>query len=232
MNRQIKFIDLGTMDYKEAWDFQQNLFDEIVEIKKKNRKNNTNIKTPNYFLFVEHPHVYTLGKSGNYSNLLIDENQLKNKNASFYKINRGGDITYHGPGQIVGYPILDLENFFTDIHMYLRFLEQTVIDSLDYFGIEAGRNQGKTGVWIDIDTPFPKKICAMGVRASRWVTMHGFALNVNVDLDYFNNIIPCGLTDNVVTSINKELNQSETDITEIKNVLKSCFSETFNSEFI
>ena len=232
MNRQIKFIDLGTMDYKEAWDFQQNLFDEIVEIKKKNRKNNTNVKTPNYFLFVEHPHVYTLGKSGNYSNLLIDENQLKNKNASFYKINRGGDITYHGPGQIVGYPILDLENFFTDIHKYLRFLEQTVIQTLDNFGIKGERNDGKTGVWIDIDTPFPKKICAMGVRASRWVTMHGFALNVNVDLDYFNNIIPCGLNDNVVTSINKELNQSETDITEIKNVLKSCFSETFNSEFI
>ena len=232
MNRQIKFIDLGTMDYKETWDFQQNLFDEIVEIKKKNRKNNTNIKTPNYFLFVEHPHVYTLGKSGNYSNLLIDENQLKNKNASFYKINRGGDITYHGPGQIVGYPILDLENFFTDIHKYLRFLEQTVIQTLDNFGIKGERNDGKTGVWIDIDTPFPKKICAMGVRASRWVTMHGFALNVNVDLDYFNNIIPCGLTDNVVTSINRELNQSETDITEIKNVLKSCFSETFNSEFI
>ena len=232
MNRQIKFIDLGTMDYKETWDFQQNLFDEIVEIKKKNRKNNTNIKTPNYFLFVEHPHVYTLGKSGNLSNLLIDENQLKNKNASFYKINRGGDITYHGPGQIVGYPILDLENFFTDIHKYLRFLEQTVIQTLDNFGIKGERNDGKTGVWIDIDTPFPKKICAMGVRASRWVTMHGFALNVNVDLDYFNNIIPCGLTDNVVTSVNKELNQSEADITEIKNVLKSCFSETFNSEFI
>ena len=232
MNKQIKFIDLGTMDYKEAWDFQQNLFDEIVKIKKKNRKNNTNVKTPNYFLFVEHPHVYTLGKSGNYSNLLIDENQLKNKNASFYKINRGGDITYHGPGQIVGYPILDLENFFTDIHKYLRFLEQTVIQTLDNFGIKGERNDGKTGVWIDIDTPFPKKICAMGVRASRWVTMHGFALNVNVDLDYFNNIIPCGLTDNVVTSINKELNQSETDINEIKNVLKSCFSETFNSEFI
>ena len=232
MNRQIKFIDLGTMDYKEAWDFQQNLFDEIVQIKKENRKNNTNLKTPNYFLFVEHPHVYTLGKSGNYSNLLIDENQLKNKNASFYKINRGGDITYHGPGQIVGYPILDLENFFTDIHKYLRFLEQTVIQTLDNFGIKGERNDGKTGVWIDIDTPFPKKICAMGVRASRWVTMHGFALNVNVDLDYFNNIIPCGLTDNVVTSVNKELNQSEADITEIKNVLKSCFSETFNSEFI
>ena len=232
MNKQIKFIDLGTMDYKEAWDFQQNLFDEIVQIKKENRKNNTNLKTPNYFLFVEHPHVYTLGKSGNYSNLLIDENQLKNKNASFYKINRGGDITYHGPGQIVGYPILDLENFFTDIHKYLRFLEQTVIETLDNFGVKGERNHGKTGVWIDINTPFPKKICAMGVRASRWVTMHGFALNVNVDLDYFNNIVPCGLTDNVVTSVNKELNQSEADITEIKNVLKSCFSETFNSEFI
>ena len=232
MNRQIKFIDLGTMDYKEAWDFQQNLFDEIVEIKKENRKNNTNLKTPNYFLFVEHPHVYTLGKSGNYSNLLIDEDQLKNKNASFYKINRGGDITYHGPGQIVGYPILDLENFFTDIHKYLRFLEQTVIGTLDNFGIIGERNHGKTGVWIDTNTPFPKKICAMGVRASRWVTMHGFALNVNVDLDYFNNIIPCGLTENIVTSINKELNQSEMDITEIKGVLKSCFSKTFNSEFI
>ena len=232
MNRQIKFIDLGTLDYKEAWDFQQNLFDEIVEIKKKNRKNNTNLKTPNYFLFVEHPHVYTLGKSGNYSNLLIDENQLKNKNASFYKINRGGDITYHGPGQIVGYPILDLENFFTDIHKYLRFLEQTVIGTLDNFGIRGERNHGKTGVWIDTNTPFPKKICAMGVRASRWVTMHGFALNVNVDLDYFNNIIPCGLADNIVTSINKELNQSQMDITEIKDILKSCFSKTFNSEFI
>ena len=232
MNRQIKFIDLGTMDYKEAWEFQQNLFDEIVEIKKKNRKNNTNIKTPNYFLFVEHPHVYTLGKSGNYSNLLIDENQLKNKNASFYKINRGGDITYHGPGQIVGYPILDLENFFTDIHKYLRFLEQTVIQTLDNFGIKGERNDGKTGVWIDINTPFPKKICAMGVRASRWVTMHGFALNVNVDLDYFNNIIPCGLSDNVVTSMNKELNKPEMDINKIKEALKSCFSKTFSSEFI
>ena len=232
MNRQIKFIDLGTMDYKEAWEFQQNLFDEIVEIKKKNRKNNTNIKTPNYFLFVEHPHVYTLGKSGNYSNLLIDENQLKNKNASFYKINRGGDITYHGPGQIVGYPILDLENFFTDIHKYLRFLEQTVIQTLDNFGIKGERNDGKTGVWIDINTPFPKKICAMGVRASRWVTMHGFALNVNVDLDYFNNIVPCGLRDNIVTSMNKELNISEMDINKIKVALKSCFSKTFNSEFV
>ena len=220
------------MDYKEAWDYQQNLFDEIVEIKKQNRKNNTDLKTPNYFLFVEHPHVYTLGKSGDQSNLLIDKSQLKNKKASFYKINRGGDITYHGPGQIVGYPILDLENFFTDIHKYLRFLEESVIMTLDNFGIQAERNDGKTGVWLDVNTPFPKKICAMGVRASRWVTMHGFALNVNVELDYFNNIIPCGLTDNIVTSMNNELNKSEINIDEVKVVLKNSFSRTFNSKFI
>ena len=232
MNRQIKFIDLGLMDYKEAWDYQQNLFDEIVEIKKQNRKNNTDLKTPNYFLFVEHPHVYTLGKSGDKSNLLIDKSQLKNKKASFYKINRGGDITYHGPGQIVGYPILDLENFFTDIHKYLRFLEESVIMTLDNFGIQAERNDGKTGVWLDVNTPFPKKICAMGVRASRWVTMHGFALNVNVELDYFNNIIPCGLTDNIVTSMNNELNKSEINIDEVKVVLKNSFSRTFDSKFI
>ena len=232
MNRQIKFIDLGLMDYKEAWDYQQNLFDEIVEIKKQNRKNNTDLKTPNYFLFVEHPHVYTLGKSGDQSNLLIDKSQLKNKKASFYKINRGGDITYHGPGQIVGYPILDLENFFTDIHKYLRFLEESVIMTLDNFGIQAERNDGKTGVWLDVNTPFPKKICAMGVRASRWVTMHGFALNVNVELDYFNNIIPCGLTDNIVTSMNNELNKSEISIDEVKVVLKNSFSRTFDSKFI
>ena len=232
MNRQIKFIDLGLMDYKEAWDYQQNLFDEIVEIKKQNRKNNTDLKTPNYFLFVEHPHVYTLGKSGDQSNLLIDKSQLKNKKASFYKINRGGDITYHGPGQIVGYPILDLENFFTDIHKYLRFLEEAVIMTLDNFEIQAERNDGKTGVWLDVNTPFPKKICAMGVRASRWVTMHGFALNVNVELDYFNNIIPCGLTDNIVTSMNNELNKSEINIDEVKVVLKNSFSRTFDSKFI
>ena len=232
MNREIIFIDLGLMDYKEAWDYQQNLFDEIVEIKKQNRKNNTDLKTPNYFLFVEHPHVYTLGKSGDQSNLLIDKSQLKNKKASFYKINRGGDITYHGPGQIVGYPILDLENFFTDIHKYLRFLEESVIMTLDNFGIQAQRNDGKTGVWLDVNTPFPKKICAMGVRASRWVTMHGFALNVNVELDYFNNIIPCGLTDNIVTSMNNELNKSEINIDEVKVVLKNSFSRTFDSKFI
>ena len=232
MNRKIKFIDLGLMDYKEAWDFQQKLFDEIVEIKKKNRKDSTNKKTPNYFLLVEHPHVYTLGKSGNMSNLLIDETELKNKDASFYKINRGGDITYHGPGQIVGYPILDLENFFTDIHKYLRLLEEVIILTLKNYEINGERNQGKTGVWIDTKTPFPRKICAMGVRASRWVTMHGFALNANVDLNYFNNIIPCGLANNIVTSISKEKKRNTVDVLKIKELLKKNFLEVFQAEFI
>ncbi len=232
MNKEIKFIDLWQMDYKEAWDYQQSLFEEIVEIKKKNRQNNSNLKTPNYFLFVEHPHVYTLGKSGNISNLLIDENQLKIKNASFYKINRGGDITYHGPGQIVCYPILDLENFFTDIHKYLRLLEETVINTLKIYEVEGERNDGKTGVWIDVKTPFPRKICAMGVRASRWITMHGFALNVNVNLDYFNNIIPCGLANNEVTSLSKELKKNKINLDEVKNELKISFSKIFQSRFI
>ena len=232
MNRKIKFIDLGLMDYKEAWDFQQKLFDEIVEIKKKNRKDSTNKKTPNYFLLVEHPHVYTLGKSGNMSNLLIDETELKNNDASFYKINRGGDITYHGPGQIVGYPILDLENFFTDIHKYLRFLEEVIILTLKNYEINGERNQGKTGVWIDTKTPFPRKICAMGVRASRWVTMHGFALNVNVDLNYFNNIIPCGLANNIVTSISDEKKRKTVDVLKTKELLKRNFLDVFQAEFI
>ena len=232
MNRKIKFIDLGLMDYKEAWDFQQKLFDEIVEIKKKNRKDSTNKKTPNYFLLVEHPHVYTLGKSGNMSNLLIDETQLKNKNASFYRINRGGDITYHGPGQIVGYPLLDLENFFTDIHKYLRLLEEVIILTLKNYEIKGERNQGNTGVWIDTKTPFPRKICAMGVRASRWVTMHGFALNVNVDLNYFSNIIPCGLANNIVTSMSNEKKRKKVDVSKIKELLKKNFLEVFQAEFI
>ena len=232
MNRKIKFIDLGLMDYKEAWDFQQKLFDEIVEIKKKNRKDSTNKKTPNYFLLVEHPHVYTLGKSGNMSNLLIDKTELKNNDASFYKINRGGDITYHGPGQIVGYPILDLENFFTDIHKYLRFLEEVIILTLKNYEIKGERNQGKTGVWIDTKTPFPRKICAMGVRASRWVTMHGFALNVNVDLNYFNNIIPCGLANNIVTSISDEKKIKTVDVLKTKELLKRNFLDVFQAEFI
>ena len=231
MNKQIKFIDLGTMDYKEAWDFQQNLFDEIVQIKKENRKNNTNLKTPNYFLFVEHPHVYTLGKSGNYSNLLIDENQLKNKNASFYKINRGGDITYHGPGQIVLYPILDLENFFTDIHKYLRLMESSVINTLKYINILSSRNPNKTGVWLDVGNKNERKICAMGVKVSRWVTMHGLALNASNDLSYYEGIIPCGLKNSKVTSVKKEIGDLIYSY-DLKKILVEKFSECFSAKLI
>ena len=207
MNKQIIVKDLGHKDYKETWDYQESLFEEIVELKRKNRAENTDLSTPNYFLFVEHPHVYTLGKSGHIENLLIDEAALAKKGASFYKINRGGDITYHGPGQIVGYPIIDLENFFTDIHKYLRSLEEVIIRTLADYGIKGERSEGETGVWLDVGTPFARKICAMGVRASRWVTMHGFALNVNTDLGYFDNIIPCGIRGKAVTSLNVELSK-------------------------
>ena len=205
MNKQVELQDLGQKDYKETWDFQESLFQSILNTKIKNRRQGTNFQTKNYFLFVEHPHVYTLGKSGDMSNLLLDENQLAEKNASFYKVNRGGDITYHGPGQIVGYPILDLENFFTDIHKYLRFLEEAIILTMAEYGLAGERSPKETGVWLDPETPFARKICAMGVRASRWVTMHGWAFNVNTDLQYFDYIVPCGIKDKGVTSLNKEV---------------------------
>lgn len=185
--------DLGLKDYKATWEYQELLFDAIIKVKRQNRNENLNKPTKNHFLFVEHPHVYTLGKSGNVNNLLLTEDQLKVKGASFYKINRGGDITYHGPGQIVGYPILDLDNFFTDIHKYMRYLEECIIRTLAEYNIKGTRSEGETGVWLDVGTPFARKICALGVRSSRWVTMHGFALNVNTDLGYFDNIIPCGI---------------------------------------
>ena len=217
------------MDYKEAWDYQEELLNGIVGIKIKNRREGSNELTKNYLIFVEHPHVYTLGKSGDISNLLIDESELTNRDAKFYKINRGGDITYHGPGQIVGYPILDLDNFFTDIHKYLRFLEEIIILTLKEYGLNASRNEGKTGVWLNCATPFPKKICAMGVRASRWVTMHGFALNVNVDLKYFDNIIPCGIENNSVTSLNIELGVEKIDIEEVKSKILKNFKILFDA---
>lgn len=217
------------MDYKECWDYQERLFKSIVDQKISNRRNETDHPTDNHFLFVEHPHVYTLGKSGDISNLLLNEEQLKSKGASFYKINRGGDITYHGPGQIVGYPILDLENFFTDIHKYLRLLEDMIILTLDEYGITATRSKGETGVWLDVDTPFARKICAMGVRASRWVTMHGFALNVNSDLGYFDNIIPCGIRGKAVTSLNVELGKERVDPSEVKEKLLKHFAHLFEA---
>ena len=226
-NKKIEVRDLGLKDYKETWDEQERLFKEILDLKVKNRRENTKRETPNYLLSVEHPHVYTLGKSGDISNLLINEKQLEEKGASFYKINRGGDITYHGPGQMVIYPILDLDNFFTDIHKYLRLLEEAVILVLQDFGIKAGRSEGETGVWLDVGTPFARKICAMGVRASRWVTMHGLALNVNADLGYFDNIVPCGIKEKAVTSLNVELGKTTVDMEEVKKKFLEHFKILF-----
>ncbi|MEZ4793091.1 MAG: lipoyl(octanoyl) transferase LipB [Gelidibacter sp.] len=230
MNKTVEVQDLGLKDYKATWDYQEAIFKGIVDTKIKNRREDARLKTDNYFLFVEHPHVYTLGKSGDMGNLLLSEGQLKSKGATFYKINRGGDITYHGPGQIVGYPILDLENFFTDIHKYLRFLEEMIILALAEYGLKAERSPGETGVWLDVGTPFARKICAMGVRASRWVTMHGFALNVNADLGYFDNIIPCGIRGKAVTSLNVELGMDRVDENEVKAKLLKHFAQLFEAE--
>lgn len=230
MNKIIQLQDLGLKDYQETWDYQESIFKAIVDLKIKNRREELQLQTPNHFLFVEHPHVYTLGKSGDLSNLLLSEKQLQAKGATFYKINRGGDITYHGPGQIVGYPILDLENFFTDIHKYLRFLEEVIILTLQEYGIESSRSEGETGVWLGVGTPFARKICAMGVRASRWVTMHGFALNVNVDLGYFDNIIPCGIKGKAVTSLNVELRKETVNETEVKEKILKHFQNLFEAQ--
>ena len=232
MNKKVQVQDLERRDYKDTWDYQESLFKKIVDLKIKNRRESTQLETPNYFLFVEHTHVYTLGKSGDINNLLVSEAKLKEKQATFYKINRGGDITYHGPGQIVGYPILDLDNFFTDIHKYLRLLEEMVILTLAEYGLKAERSKGETGVWLDVGTPFARKICAMGVRASRWVTMHGFALNVNTDLGYFDLMIPCGIKDKAVTSLNVELGKKEVNAEEVQQKLLRHFKELFKAEII
>ena len=229
MNKTVKIHDIGLVDYEEALNFQLKLFNEIIDTKISNRKNRTNTKTKNHLVFVEHNSVYTLGKSGKISNLLLNENDLKKNDIKFYNTNRGGDITYHGPGQIVCYPILDLDNFFTDVHKYLRFLEETIILTLRDYGIKGERSENETGVWLDVNTNNPRKICALGVKASRWVTMHGLALNVNNDLSYFNDIVPCGIKDKSVTSISIECkkNIEENFLKEkiIKNFLK-LFSDT------
>ena len=230
MNNSIIIHDLGLLEYEDALKYQLKLFDEIVSNKIRNRRNKTKIQTKNHLVFVEHNSVYTLGKSGEINNLLINQQDLDNKKIKFYKTNRGGDITYHGPGQIVCYPILDLDNFFTDIHKYLRFLEEVIIITLDDYDLKASRNPGKTGVWLDINTPFARKICAMGVRASRWVTMHGFALNANVDLSYFECIVPCGITNNSVTSLNKELGVEFVDVIELKKKIKNNFLKLFEAK--
>lgn len=228
---KVVFQDLGLIDYKEAWDYQEKRFNEILDVKKNNRKENRQDPTLSYLLFCEHPHVYTLGKSGDENNLLVNEDYLNSRGATFYKINRGGDITYHGPGQLVGYPILDLDNFFTDIHKYLRYLEEAVILTLADYGIESTRSDGETGVWLDVGNENARKICALGVRSSRWVTMHGFAFNVNCDLTYFGSIIPCGIADKSVTSMQKELGK-EVNLHEVKQKLKEHLTEIFHFQLI
>lgn len=230
-NKKVQFIDWGLTDYQEAWDKQEAVFKATVAIKGENRTNGTETETPNYLIFCEHPHVYTLGKSGHPENLLLDEQGLKEKEATYYKINRGGDITYHGPGQIVGYPILDLDNFFTDIHLYLRTLEEAIILTLNDYGINAGRYPGYTGVWLDADNEKARKICAMGVRCSRWVTMHGFAFNVNANLNYFKNIVPCGIDDKDVTSMERELGR-KLDMEAVKTKLKQHIAVLLEMELI
>ncbi len=231
MNKKIIVEELGVVDYQKAWRYQETLFKGILERKVQNRREETAHPTINYLLWVAHPHVYTLGKSGDFSNLLVSEEQLEAKGATFYKINRGGDITYHGPGQIVGYPLLDLDNFFTDIHKYLRLLEEMVIRTLAEYGVTATRSEGETGVWLGVGTPFVRKICAMGVRASRWVTMHGFALNVNTDLGYFDHIVPCGIQGKAVTSLQAELG-IVVDEMDVKEKLQFHFMELFEAQAV
>lgn len=230
INKEIRFIDLGLSEYSEAWDFQTTRHQSLLSIKIKNRQGDQpEEKTENYLIYCEHPHVFTLGKSGDEKNLVIPKEQLATISASYHQINRGGDITYHGPGQLVAYPVLDLENFFTDIHLYMRNLEEAVILTLQDFGITSDRVQGLTGVWIDGHVPGKaRKICAMGVKTSRWVTLHGLALNVNTDLNYFNYIIPCGISDKAVTSMQKELGH-EVNMEEVKKSLLKNFISVFGA---
>lgn len=226
----IQYKDLGNLAYDKALKVQLKHFQQIIDLKIRNRKQKTNLVTPNYFFFVEHSHVYTMGKNGNEENVLLDPFQLEKIGISYFQTNRGGDSTYHGPGQIVGYPILDLNNFSSDIHLYMRNLEEVIIRSLAEYGIEGKRSKGETGVWLDIDSSKARKICAMGVHTSRWVTMHGFALNVNTDLSYFEGIIPCGILNKGVTSLAQELGK-EIDENEVKKVILKYFSKVFKSEF-
>jgi len=230
MKNQVEFINLGLKDYKDTWDYQEVLFKESIQLKIKHRDGLTKVLPSHKLLFCEHPHVYTLGKSGSEQNLLIGEAILKQKGATYYKINRGGDITYHGPGQLVVYPILDLDQFFTDIHKYMRFLEEAVILTISEFGIKGERITGCTGVWIDGNTPNERKICAMGVKSSRWVTMHGLALNINPDLDYFENIVPCGITDKAVTSMEQEIGGA-VDFEAVSISLKQNIAKVFEFEY-
>lgn len=230
---KVKFLDLGSIKYKDAWNRQTTMHEELKAIKKHNRfkeEEEEEKHQKHYLIFCEHPHVYTLGKSGSMDNLLLNEQELNEKEIDFFPINRGGDITYHGPGQIVGYPILDMEFFFRDIHKYVRFLEEAIIRTIKEYGVESGRIEGLSGVWLEATDTLPqRKICAVGIHLSRWVTMHGFAFNVNTDLSLFNNIIPCGIVDDdkTVTSLAFELGKEKVDIEEVKNKLQFHLSDLF-----
>lgn len=229
--QRVNLIDKGLIDYKECWDFQETLFKQTVDKKILLRDGKAEGNTEDHLIFCQHPHVYTLGKSGKQENLLIAEQLLNNIDAKYYKINRGGDITYHGPGQLVMYPIFDLDHYFTDIHKYMRYLEEAVILTLAEFGITGNRVKGLTGVWLDAGTPQERKICAMGVKSSRWVTMHGIALNVNTDLSYFNHIVPCGILDKSVTSMEKEL-KGKVDISLVQKALQENMANIFNFDYV
>ncbi|MEQ9412776.1 MAG: lipoyl(octanoyl) transferase LipB [Cyclobacteriaceae bacterium] len=234
INRKTQFIDLGLKEYSQAWDYQTKLFEQILEVKKKNRDlpDTEQSLTSNYLIFCEHPHVYTLGKSGDEKNLLIPKEKLGDINATYFHINRGGDITYHGPGQIVVYPVIDMENFFTDIHKYMRLLEEAVILTLKEFGIAAGRIKGLTGAWLDPeDAEKSRKICALGVKTSRWVKLHGLAFNVNTNLDYFKHIVPCGIDDKAVTSMASELGVTQ-DMRQVKKSLLNNIVSLFEMEIV
>jgi len=233
MRNQVHFMDWGLVPYQQAWDQQESIFKVAADLKFERRLSGAVDEKPieHHLIFCEHPPVYTLGKSGKIENLLLNQEELEAVHAQFFSINRGGDITYHGPGQLVGYPIFDLEQFYTDIHLYLRNLEEAIILTLAEYGIKAGRYEGYTGVWIDADLPSARKICAMGVRCSRWITMHGFAFNVNTDLSFFKHIVPCGIDDKDVTSIQRELGH-EVDMNELKKRLKAKLSSVFNIELV
>ena len=230
-NKKIIVRDIGVSSFSDAWEYQEDIFKKIIDQKIKNRSNENKMETNNFLIITEHDPVYTIGKSGNISNLLLNDDEMKTQGIEFYKINRGGDITYHGPGQIMGYPIIDLDNFFTDINLYLRKLEEVIINTLESYDLEGFTIKGETGVWVKDNNGLSKKVCAFGIRASRWVTMHGFSFNVNPELNYFKNIIPCGITDKGVTSVSELINRN-IEMTEIKQILYKNFAESFSAKLV
>ena len=230
-NKKIILRDIGKSSFSDAWEYQEDIFKKIIDQKIKNRSNENKMETNNFLIITEHDPVYTIGKSGDISNLLLNDDEMKTQGIEFYKINRGGDITYHGPGQIMGYPIIDLDNFFTDINFYLRKLEEVIINTLKSYDLEGFTIKGETGVWVKDNNGLSKKVCAFGIRASRWVTMHGFSFNVNPELNYFKNIIPCGITDKGVTSVSELINRN-IEMTEIKQILYKNFAESFSAKLV